>query len=431
MILKTEARERPNPDDNGSAGAGREGKSLIGAATRCGSCTQPPVTQLRARWAAGAFGFVALMPGLLFAQAAGASDRTPPSMVEWLEPALPTNQPQTPAEEEAGKARGRSLPRPEILQPTLDPALPVFHPCKNGTLRGNFKGASSDVLPGLVRLWIERFNRYCPKVQIGISPPFAGSLGAQELVKQSLDFVFVSRELKPDDIEDFRRKFGYAPLSVPVSGGSYRHFGFLDAVGFFVNKDNPLERITFQQLDAILSSTRHRGGAPITAWGQLGLTGEWADKPIHVYAVKPWNGFEEFVRQRVLSTSDQRGEWRTDLNFERLIFPIAGHVAQDRYALGYSGLAFVDAGVKSLAVAQNESGPFYSPSYENVVLATYSLTRLIYFNINRAPGKPLDPALAAFLHFILSKEGQQAVLDEAIYLPLRAGQAAQARAMID
>ena len=79
----------------------------------------------------------------------------------------------------------------------------------------------------------------------------------------------------------------------------------------------------------------------------------------------------------------------------------------------------------------SESGPFYAPSYANVALATYPLSRLIYFNVNRAPGRPLDPALAAFLHFILSREGQQAVLDQAIYLPLRAAQAAQARALID
>jgi phosphate transport system substrate-binding protein len=386
--------------------------------------------EAREKAAVGWFVLSALMPGILLAQAAGEADRQP-AMVEWMEPALATNSPQTPAQEEAGRAHGRVLPTPELLQPALDPSLPVFRPCKSGSLQGSFKGASSDVLPGLVTSWIERFKRYCPKVRISISPPFAGSLGAKELIGQNLDFVFVSRELKPDDVEEFTRKFGYAPASVPVSGGSYRHFGFLDSVGFFVNKDNPLERITFQQLDAILSTTRHRGGSPITVWGQLGLTGEWADKTIHVYAVKPWNGFEEFVRQRVLSTAHKRGEWRTDLNFDRLIFPLAAHVAQDRYALGYSGLAFVDAGVKSLAIAPLENGPFYSPSYENVALATYPLTRLIYFNFNRVPGKTPDPALTAFLRFILSKEGQQLVLDQAIYLPLRAGQAAQARALID
>jgi len=375
---------------------------------------------------------MALTPGILLGQAAGASaEQPPPAMVEWVEPALPTHQPQTPAEEAAAREHGRSLPTPEILQPTLDPALPVVRPCNNGALHGAFKGGSSDVLPGLVTLWIQRFNKYCPQVRISVSPPFAGSLGAKELIKQNLAFVFVSRELRPDDIEEFRQKFGYPPLSVPVSGGSYRHFGFLDSVGFFVHKDNPLERVTFQQLDAILSSTHHRGGAPVTVWGQLGLSGEWADKRIHVYALKPWNGFEEFVRQRVLSTSGKRGEWRADLSFDRLVFPIVRPVAHDRYALGYTGLAFVDAGVKSLAVAQGDDDPFYAPSYENVARATYPLSRLIYFNVNRSPARPLDPALAEFLHFILSKEGQQTVLDEAIYLPLRAGQAAQARALID
>ena len=161
----------------------------------------------------------ALLPGLPRARAAEESERRP-AMVEWVEPALPTNAPQTPAQEEEGRAHGRSLPAPELMQPTLDPSLPVFRPCKGVSLRGTFNGASSDVLPGLVTAWIERFIHYCPKVRLSIAPPFAGSLGAKELIKQNLDFVFVSRELKPDDIDEFTRKFGYAPTSVPVSGGS-------------------------------------------------------------------------------------------------------------------------------------------------------------------------------------------------------------------
>jgi len=86
------------------------------------------------------------------------------------------------------------------------------------------------VLAKLVGLWIGAFNRRYPDVAIDLTPPFAGSLGAKELVDGKLDMAFVSRELKPDDITDFKAKFGYDPLSVPVSGGAYRHFGFLDAV---------------------------------------------------------------------------------------------------------------------------------------------------------------------------------------------------------
>lgn len=356
---------------------------------------------------------------------------SPPSMVEWTDAPLSTNTPQTPQQEELGKTQGRALPRPELLQPTLDPDLPVEHPCQGAPLQGHYTGASSDVLPTLVKRWIQRFNQYCPKVRIDVEPPYAGSLGAKALIGQKIDLVFVSRELKPDDIGEFRERFGYPPLSIPVSGGSYRHFGFLDAIGFFVNKDNPLEQISLGQLDAILSSTHHRGGAPITTWGQLGLTGEWADKPIHVYAVKPWNGFEEFIRQRVLSTAGQRGEWRTDLSFDPLIFHIASHIAEDRYGIGYSGLAYIDSGVKSLSIAPQDGGPAYAPSYENVALETYPLGRLIYINLNRAPGQALPPALAAFVKFILSREGQQAILDEGIFLPLRAPTLANGRHQLD
>jgi phosphate transport system substrate-binding protein len=350
-------------------------------------------------------------------------------MVEWLAPALPPNKPQTPEEAKEGRDSGRKLPPPEVLQPTLDPALPAYQPRKE-KLTGTFKGGASDVLVVLVQKWIEKFKAHHPEVNLSISPPYAGSLGAIELVKENLDFVFVSRELKPDDIRDFRDKFGHDPLSVPVSGGSYRHFGALDAIGFFVHKDNPLEKLTFDQIDAIYSSTHHRGGKPVAKWGDLGLTGEWADKPIKVYGIKPWNGFEEFVRQRILSKGTKRGEWRGDILFEKVVFPMAKDVAGERYGIGYSGLAYIDQGVRMLPLVANAGDPPQAPSYENVALATYPLSRLVYFNVNKAPGKPLNPALDEFLRFILSREGQQIVLDHAIYIPLRGNQVQSSRALL-
>lgn len=349
--------------------------------------------------------------------------------VEWMLPALPPNHPQTPADEELGKTQGRKLPKPELLQPALDPALTDYQPI-NTSLSGTYKLAASDVLPGLVKLWIARFRKYYPNVNLDLEPPYAGSLGAKELVKGDLDVVFVSRELKPDDITDFQTKYGYPPLSVPISGGSYRHFGFLDAVAFFTNKDNPIENLTFDQLDGILSSTHNRSGKAYTTWGDLGLKGNWADKPIHIYGVKPWNGFEEFVRQRVLSVPGHRGEWRDGINYEKVVFPLASHVAQDRYGIGYSGVAYIDAGVKVLPLSQNEQEGFYAPTYENVASARYPLSRLIYANLNAGQTKPLSPALREFLKFIVSKQGQQIVLDEAIYVPLRSWQSEESLSLV-
>ena len=352
-------------------------------------------------------------------------------MVEWVIPALPSNKPQTPEQAEAGRQQGRQLPAPEVLQPMLDRALPAYQPRKDLKLTGAFKGASSDVLTTLVQKWFEKFKTYHPGVTLAISPPYAGSYGAGELVKENVDFVFVSRELKPDDIKEFKTKFGHDPLSVPVVGGSYRHYGALDAVAFFVHKDNPIEKITFEPLDAMYSATRHRGGKPITKWGDLGLTGEWADKPIKLYGIKPWNGFEEFVRQRVLGKGDKRGEWRDDIAFEKVVFPMAKNVANDRYGIGYSGVAYIDAAVRMIPLAANAGDAPQAPTYENVALAAYPLSRLIFFNANKAPGKPLPPVLDEFLRFMLSREGQQVVLDHASYIPLRAWQVQGSRALLD
>ncbi|MGH9524252.1 MAG: PstS family phosphate ABC transporter substrate-binding protein [Terriglobales bacterium] len=348
-------------------------------------------------------------------------------MLEVVRPPEPKHLPQTEADAEHGRQFGRTVPAPEVLQPSLDAALPGYTPRTDTTLSGSFKGAASDVLPGLVNLWVDAFQRYYPQVHLEVAPPYAGSLGAKELAGGNLDFVFVSRELRPEDITDFRAKFGYDPFSVPVAGGSYRHYGFLDAVVFFINKANPLESISFDQLDRILSRTHVRGGTSIQTWGQLGLTGEWADKPIHVYAIRPWNGFEEFVRQRVLSVGKQRGEWRDDFHFDKVVFPIASEVANDPYGLGYAGMAYLDAPVKVLALQTPQNGAAVAPTYENVATARYPLSRLIYFNTNRQPGKPLNPVLDEFLKFILSREGQQLVVRQGIFLPLRAEQAQQAR----
>ncbi len=368
---------------------------------------------------------------LAITAAALAQSHAPDAGVEWILPTSPPAVPQTDAEKEHGKNFGRDLPALEVLQPSLDTALPVFHANKALHLQGHYRAASSDVLPGLAKAWVAAFHTYYPSVRIDVDPPYEGSIGAKELVKGSIDFVFVSRELKPDDITDFRAKFGYDPTSIPVSGGSYRHFGFLDAVGFIVNKDNPIDSLSYDQIDALFSRTHFRSGKAATTWGDLGLTGEWADKPVHLVGVKPWNGFEEFVRQRVLSTPGHRGEWRDGIDFSGTVFPIAGKVANDRYALAYDGMAYLTSPVKVLALRTTPDGPAIAPSYENVATAAYPLSRLIYFNTNKPPGKPLAPAEAEFLRFILSRQGQAIVQQQGLYMPLRASQVEASLQLVD
>jgi phosphate transport system substrate-binding protein len=355
--------------------------------------------------------------GFALTPAAAVAQGASPATVEWQLPAEETHPPQTKAQDAAGMQHGRALPTPEVLQPTLDPRLQPFEPRYGRDFNGTLRLMCSDVLPGLVRSWMTSFARIYPKVRFAFGPPFEGSDAAKALLEGQVDIGFVSRELKPTDVSSFHAKYGYDPTSVPVSGGSWRQYGFLDAVAIIVNQANPVRQLSLEQLDAVLSSSHLRGDRPAITWGQLGATGEWASRPVHVYAIKPWNGFEEFVRQRVLNANGRRGEWRSGIHLDPTVFPLARRVAADPDAIGYTGLAFVDAPVKVLAVGEGANA--VSPSYTEVAFARYPLSRVVYANVNRRPGTGLPPVAQEFLRFVLSRQGQQDVREEGIFLPLR------------
>lgn len=368
---------------------------------------------------------LAWAPGL--AQSAATDDDS----VEWVLPALPSAAPRSEEEKALGIEQGRVEPYPELLQPGLDDALSVYQPVDPASISGRYRAAASDILPRLIDAWTSAFQEMYPDVEIVLSPPYAGSLGALELIAGNVDFVFVSRELKPTDISGFEEKYGYPPLSIPVVAGSYRHYGFLDSLAVLVHKSNPLEAISLEQLDAIFSTTRHRGGSAIETWGDLGLGDGWADRPVRRYGIEPWNGFEEFFRQRVLDAQAKRGEWRGDVHFDKVVFPVAARVAADPHAIGYTGIAYLDAPVRVLPIRLGAKGPSVAPSYENVATARYPLSRLIYLNLNRPPGEKLPDALSELLRFILSRQGQDIVRRHGIFLPLRSHQAAQSLKHLD
>src|ERR1700680_3964489 len=172
------------------------------------------------------------------------------------------------------KLGGRPLPQREFLQPSLDEDLP---PYRSGPVEGRLEGSASTILPQLVGRWVDAFRGHQPRLRGDSPPPYeepqaAGSERLRMFIDGKIDFAFLTRDLSGSDSAAFRRAHGFDALAIPVSGGSYRHFGFVDAVAVIVNQDNPLKGLTLAHLDAILSSTRHRGhkGAA-TTWGDVGV----------------------------------------------------------------------------------------------------------------------------------------------------------------
>jgi phosphate transport system substrate-binding protein len=300
--------------------------------------------------------------------------------------------------------------------------LTAYKPVKG--LSGQLRSVGADTMEAITKGWIAGFTKIYPDVKISMEAKASGTAGPA-LVDGRAELGPVAREILPNEAEPFVKKYGYKPYAIRVAGGSYRTPGKTHAIAFLVNAKNPIEKLTYAQLDAMFSVTRKRGHADIKTWGDAGLKGEWADKPIHLWGLIRPNGIANFVQERVLSIDpNDLGEYksgiseRTTVGSLPALDAIAQGIAADPYAIGYSGFSNVSPEVKAVALAESDKGLFYKGTFEEVAAQKYPLSRVIYIYVNRAPGKPLDPKVREFLKYVLSKEGQAVVEQEGIFLPL-------------
>ncbi|MFI5356612.1 MAG: PstS family phosphate ABC transporter substrate-binding protein [Opitutales bacterium] len=286
----------------------------------------------------------------------------------------------------------------------------------------------------LMTLWVKRFARFQPKLEIiakGTSP----LASAPMVASGAYDLGFPARELWASEVENYRKIRGYEPTVILVGLGAYRTAGLTPTLGVFVNAANPIQRITLAQLDAIYSSARRRGGAQdLRTWGDLGLTGQWADRPIAAAIHRLPNGIDYFIQETVTLGADfkpstiQLPMRRGQLGPDELV---ADLVAKNPAAIGFACLGNVIPGTKTLAVARDASQPYYSGTLEEVKRLDYPLARPIYMVVDRAPGTALTPPLAELLRIVLSREGQQAIAASDGWLPLPAAVAAAERAKLN
>lgn len=248
------------------------------------------------------------------------------------------------------------------------------------------------------------------------------------------DLALMGREIWPNEIAGFTEVKHYPPTGLDVVTGSFdvRNHGY--AVVFFVHKDNPLTGVTLDQLDAAFSADHHRAGRPAHTWGDLGLTGDWQNRPIHLYGLPITRGFAAYLEDAIFAGSRK---WNPDIR-EYADLPgsqggatdggqhMVDAMAKDPDAIGYAGLLYHNPDVKPLALASQAGGPFVMPTKESVLDHSYPLTRLITMFLDHPPGQPVDPKLKEFLRYVLSREAQEAVSrDGDGYLPMTAPFAAQ------
>ncbi|OGK84203.1 MAG: phosphate-binding protein [Candidatus Rokubacteria bacterium GWA2_70_23] len=288
--------------------------------------------------------------------------------------------------------------------PKLDPALPAYKAVSG--VSGNLSSIGSDTLNNLMTLWAEAFQKFYPNAKIQIEGK-GSSTAPPALISGTAQLGPMSREMKGTEVDGFEKKYGYKPTPIRTS---------VDALAVFVNKDNPIKCMTIAQVDAVFSKSRRHGHKDdIRTWGQLGLTGEWASKPISLYGRNSASGTYGFFKEHTL----KNGDYKDQVKEQPGSASVVQGVTVDRFAMGYSGIGYATAGVRAVPLAAKEGARCYEADPDNAYAGSYPLSRFLYVYLNKAPGKPLEPLTREFVKLVVSKEGQEVVIKDG-YFPIPA-----------
>ncbi|MDB6127440.1 MAG: ABC-type nitrate/sulfonate/bicarbonate transport system, substrate-binding protein [Verrucomicrobia bacterium] len=295
----------------------------------------------------------------------------------------------------------------------------------------------------LAEYWEKEFKKFQPGITIDYHLPTTGA-GIPALSCGVAD-VSMSRKATIMDLLTFEQVYHHGITEICAVTGSYDVYGWAPAFIIAVNRENPIDKISMKQLDGVFGGARNGGYVGsvwhseypysrgpeenIRTWGQLGLTGEWADKPIHVGGQSMRGNSTTIFSDIVLRGSDQFVEGYQ--SYANYIMPdgkvnswslqARRAMAKDKYTLFYVSPASMGPELKELAVQPYDGGPYIQRTLETVHDRTYPIINQYYFYFNRVPGEPVDPKVDEFLHFILSQEGQDCVQREGRYIPLIPG----------
>jgi len=335
--------------------------------------------------------------------------------------------------------------------------LPKYVPAQkvSGTIRMWGSNYFSD--SPLAEWWAAEFRKFQPDAKFDFH--MNTTLHAiPSLIMGVADIGMMGRQILWQEQLSYQREFGRLPLGIIGLTGSYNVGGWNPPIGVYLNKDNPISKLSLEQLDGIFGAERSgvwrdlvwdtsyaRGPEKnIRKWGDLGLTGEWADKPIHVHGYNLQFNFAQEIESRAFGGVSKK--WNEKLvEYDNQAMPdgslkAAGliameAVAKDKYAIAYNAggqgwLAQLPQ-VKNVALSVKNGGPAYELTMDNVRERTYPMYADVFFFINRDVGKPVDPKVREFMRFILSRDGQALVMKDGKYLPLTAKVVAEERRKLD
>lgn len=265
--------------------------------------------------------------------------------------------------------------------------LPSYRRVEN--LQGEIELSGSSAVAAFARVWGDAFRRIYPNAKVNVvSKSSAAALG--DMAANPATIGMMSRAITAAERESWIKQYGQPPLEFKVA---------IDAVAIYVFKDNPLKSLSLEQLERIFAATPKMGTA-IERWGQLGLDGPWADRPVQRIGFEAGRGAYELMRGLVL----RNGDFNAAVSAEPVSTSVVQAVGVDPGAIGYASVYYRTARTQMLAI-EATGGELAHPTEEDASSGKYPLARYLYLYLGAPKGRG-DAAVCEFLRFVLSEEGQ-------------------------
>lgn len=260
------------------------------------------------------------------------------------------------------------------------------------SLTGKLTSIGSDTMLHEMELWADGFRTFYPDVRISIDGK-GSNTAPPALLSGEAQLAPMSRQMTPDEISAFETKFGYKPIGVLVA---------VDAMAIYVNKSNPIQCLTIEQLDQIFSGDSHNGLKSSRTWGDVGATGDWAAKPIVAHGRNSLSGTYKFFKQNVLGGGDFKDTVKQQTGSEAVVAAVAANAE----AIGYSGIGYRTDEVRAVPIAVSKGKKCFDAGFENTYTRRYPLARGLYVYLMKDPKAPIDALSGEFVKYILSRDGQ-------------------------
>ena len=280
-----------------------------------------------------------------------------------------------------------------ITLPACGPVTESVNAAEVTGAQGIIQNKGSDTMVNLALAWAERYREIDPKVSIAVTGGGSGT-GIAALINGTVDIANASRSMKEDEIAAARAN-GIDPVEFTVA---------IDALAVIVHPDNPVSKLTIDQLSDIFTGR-------IVNWKAVGGN----DASIILLSRETNSGTHVYFLEEVIRKSDQDN--KDIFAPQTLLMPssvgITSELRRNPNAIGYDGLGYVTEHEKMIGVARDRASPYVLPAVETGADGSYPIARELYIY---TAGKP-DGVIADYLDWIKGPEGQ-AIVAELGFVPL-------------